>query len=139
MENEQFMNAPERIEETRKMLRLNQGEMGVELGLGRTMYHYVKSGEREIGNKALRELERLEGIVLRSQEGRASLEHAAEVANALKGKVSKREAQAIFEKKVAQGQADIFQRREAEAKAKLLKVEKELAGLKRKLRKLGEE
>ena len=75
------MNIPERIEEARKAQRLNQGEMGVELGLGRTMYHYVKSGERELGNKALRELERLEAVVERRPESEARIGRAATTAN----------------------------------------------------------
>lgn len=70
------MNVPARIEAARKSLRINQGEMGAELGLGRTMYHYVKTGTRELSNKALRELERLEAVVERRSEVESRIDGA---------------------------------------------------------------
>jgi hypothetical protein len=50
-----------RIENARVALHLNHGEMAKELGVSRAMYYCVKKGEKPLGNKAYRELERLEG------------------------------------------------------------------------------
>ena len=50
----------DRIEKVRIALRLNKGEVCARLGIKRTMLHYLKTEERNLGMPALRELERLE-------------------------------------------------------------------------------
>ena len=55
------MDTLERIENARAALHLNHGEMAKELGVSRAMYYCVKKSEKPLGNKAHRELERLEG------------------------------------------------------------------------------
>jgi hypothetical protein len=56
-----------RIETVRIALHLNHGEIAKELGVSRAMYYCVKNGEKPFGNKAQRELERLEDVVFRSK------------------------------------------------------------------------
>lgn len=54
------MKTFDRIENARIALRLNKGEMCKQLGIGRTMMHYLKTEERNLSMTELRKLEAIE-------------------------------------------------------------------------------
>lgn len=54
---ENFVKTYDRVEQLRKKLHLNKGEVCDLLGIGRTMLHYLKTEERNLSPKAYRKLE----------------------------------------------------------------------------------
>ena len=122
------MDILSKIETIRKALRLNHGEMAKELGLSRSMYYFVKSGERKIGNKAFLELERLEAIVQRKPETEARIAGAVAVANKYPDECSR---QLAFEH-------ELMKEHLKYTEEKLIEAEKQLKQLKAKLAKLSE-
>ena len=65
------MNTAERLKKLRLIRDVSWEKLGEELELGRTMLHYVRRGERELGERALYrlvELERAAGIASSAKE-----------------------------------------------------------------------
>lgn len=101
------MDTQTRIENARAALHLNHGEIAKELGVSRAMYYCVKNGEKPLGNKACRELERLEGVVRSKDSSEAVILKAATAAD--KVDAPKEVQQLVFSLKHAEGLLEIVQ------------------------------
>jgi transcriptional regulator with XRE-family HTH domain len=126
-----------RIEAARKSLHLNHGEMMKELGVSRSMYYYIKSGERELGNKAALALDRLEDSALKYVEAREHSEQMIkESATAAEQYGSETEKNLAFHANLAERQADELQRRLVETEQSrnellgaLLDIQEQISGV----------